>query len=153
MKLKSKLLGTVEYSNDSIIKFEEGLIGITDKKDFLFIEKEDFLPFSYLQSVNDPDFSLIVINPFFVDKEYNYEISKDDLKSLSIKDDSDFFIVAIVVFSNNIENITVNLRAPIVINIKTKKSKQVLLLNDNYDIEESLIKHGAFKSFFKKENQ
>jgi len=153
MELKSKLLGTVEYSAESVIKFEEGLIGITDKKDFLFIEKKDFLPFSYLQSVDDSDFSLIVINPFFVDKEYDYEISKDDLKSLNIKDDSDFFIVAIVVFANNIENITVNLRAPIVINIKTKKAKQVLLLNDNYDIEESLVKKEAFKSFLEEENK
>jgi flagellar assembly factor FliW len=153
MELKSKLLGTVEYSAESVIKFEEGLIGITDKKDFLFIEKKDFLPFSYLQSVDDPDFSLIVINPFFVDKEYDYEISKDDLKALNIKDDSDFFIVAIVVFANNIENITVNLRAPIVINIKTKKAKQVLLLNDNYDIEESLVKKEAFKSFLEEENK
>ena len=151
MEINSKLLGKIEYVEESIIKFEEGIIGITEKKEFVFIEKEDFLPFNYLQSLEDPDFSLIVINPFYVDKDYEYNISKDDLKSLKVKDDSDFFIVAIVVFSNNIDNITVNLRAPIIINIKTKAAKQVLLLNDNYDIEEPLIKDGSAKSFLSME--
>ncbi len=153
MEINSKLLGKIEYAEESVIKFDEGIIGITDKKEFIFIEKEDFLPFNYLQSTEDPDFSLIVINPFFVDKEYDYNISNDDLKSLNVKDDSDFFIVSIVVFSNNIENITVNLRAPIIINIKTKAAKQVLLLNDNYDIEEPLIKNGSFKSFLPSEQK
>jgi len=153
MKINSKLLGEVEYSADSVIKFAEGLIGITDKKDFIFIEKEDFLPFNYLQSIDDPDFNLIVINPFFVDKDYTYSIPKDDLKSLNIKDDSDYFIVAIVVFANKIENITVNLRAPIIINIKTKEAKQVLLLNEDYDIEEPLVKNGAFNPLLNGESE
>ncbi len=153
MEINSKLLGKMEYEKESIIRFEEGIIGITDKKEFIFIEKEDFLPFNYLQSVEDPNFSLIVINPFFVEKDYIYDISKDDLKSLNVQDDSDFFIVAIVVFANKIENITVNLRAPIIININSKAAKQVLLLNEDYDIEAPLVKEGSLEAYVPEEKE
>ncbi len=153
MEIDSKLLGKLTYSDDSIIRFDEGLIGITEKREFIFIEKEDFLPFNYLQSIDDPEFCLIVINPFFVEKNYQFKIAKDDLKQLGIQDDSDFFLLSIVVFANKIENITVNLRAPIVININTKQARQVLLLNDKYDIEEPLIKTGSFKAMLEQEQK
>lgn len=140
MEIQSKLLGKVDYSQENIIRFDEGLIGIPGKKNFILIEKEDFKPFSYLQSVDDPSFILVVISPMLVEKEFKFSIYKDDLEALDIKDENDFSMLAIVIFAQKIENITVNLKAPIVINIHTKKALQVILQNDDYSVEEPLIK-------------
>jgi flagellar assembly factor FliW len=140
MELQSKLLGKIEYAEENIIRFEEGLIGIPDKKNYLLIEKEDFRPFSYLQSVDDPTFILIVVNPMIVEKEYKFSIYKDDLNALDIRSENDFSLMAIVIFAQKVEHITVNLKAPILINIHTKKALQVILQNDDYTVEEPLVK-------------
>ncbi|MDQ1349970.1 MAG: flagellar assembly factor FliW [Acidobacteriota bacterium] len=140
MEILSKLFGKIEYSEENIIRFDEGLIGIPDKKNFILIEKEDFKPFSYLQSVDDPSFILIVINPLMVEKDYRYDIHKGDMEALDIKDENDFSLLAIVIFAKRVEDITVNLRAPVLFNIHTKKALQVILLNDDYSAEEPLIR-------------
>lgn len=140
MEIQSKLLGKVEFEEESLIHFEEGLIGIPEKKRFILIEKDDFKPFSYLQSVDDPSFILIVINPLMVEKEYKFDIYKDDLEALNIKDENDFSMLAVVIFAQKVEDITVNLKAPILINIHNKKGLQVILLNDDYSVEEPLIR-------------
>ena len=141
MEINSKLFGSIEYTQENLINFEEGLIGIPEKKRFILIEKEDFKPFSYLQSVDDGAFILVVINPMLVVKEYKFSIYKDDLNAigLSENDTESFSLLAIVILSNHVENVTVNLRAPILINIHTKAAKQVLLQNDDYSVEEPLI--------------
>ena len=140
MQIQSKLLGPVEYEEENIIHFDEGLIGIPEKKKFLLIEKEDFKPFSYLQSVDDPTFILIVVNPMLIEKEYKFSIFKGDLDAIDINDENDFSLLAIVIFAQKIEDITVNLKAPLLINIHTKKALQVILQNDDYSVEEPLMK-------------
>ena len=140
MEIQSKLLGKVEYEAENIIHFPEGLIGIPDKKNFLLIEKEDFKPFSYLQSVDDPTFILIVVNPMIIEKEYKFSIFKGDMDAIDIIDENDFSLLAIVIFAQKLEDITINLKAPLLINIHSKKALQVILQNDDYSVEEPLIK-------------
>lgn len=147
MKIETSLFGTVEFDEKSIIVFDEGLIGISDKKRFLLIEKDDFKPFSYLQSIDDPEFALVVVSPFFIEKNYQFDVHGDDLSSLGINEINDMLILAIVVFSNRIEEITVNLKAPIIINIKTKKAKQIILLNEIYTVAEPLVKPETIQNF------
>ncbi len=146
MEIQSKLLGKVEYEIENIISFDEGLIGIPDKKNFILIEKEDFKPFSYLQSLDDPKFILVVISPMLVEKEYKFSIYKDDLKAVEIKSESDFSLLAIVIFAKRVEDITVNLKAPILINIHSKKALQIILQNDDYSVEEPLIRSTSSKA-------
>jgi flagellar assembly factor FliW len=141
MEIISKLLGKIEYSQENIIRFEEGLIGISEKKNFLLIEKEDFKPFDYLQSVDDPNFILVVISPMLVEKDFKFDIHKDDLNAIDIQGEDDFSLLAIVIFASKVEHITVNLKAPILINVHTKQALQIILQNDDYSVEEPLVKN------------
>jgi len=140
MEIISKLLGKIEFEDSNVIRFEEGLIGIPDKKSFILIEKEDFRPFSYLQCIEDPGFILVVISPMMIEKDYKFDIHKEDLKAIDIKDENDFSLLAIVIFASKVENITVNLKAPILINVHTKQALQIILQNDDYSVEEPLVK-------------
>jgi flagellar assembly factor FliW len=144
MEITTKLFGRVEFSGDSVIVLEEGLIGISEKKRFLLIEKEDFLPFSYLQSIDDPNLVLIVINPFMVEKSYQFYIHEDDLKAIDVQSPEDFQLLSVVIFAPRLEDIKVNLKAPVIINIHNKKAKQVILLNEDYSVSEPLIKPSTF---------
>ncbi len=146
MQIQSKLLGLVDYEEEHVIHFDEGLIGIPDKTKFLLIEKEDFKPFSYLQSVDDPTFILIVVNPMLIEKEYKFSIFRGDLEAIDIKDENDFSLLSIVIFAQKVQDITINLKAPLLINVHTKQALQVILQNDDYSVEEPLMKANTPKS-------
>lgn len=153
MKIKTTVLGEIEYDLKSIISFEEGLIGLEDKKKFILLEKDDFKPFSYLQSVDDGSLSLIVINPLLIRKNYIFKVHEDDFKTIDVEDVDDFSLYSIVVFSEDIKNMTVNLKAPILINIHSKKARQVILINDNYRVAEPLLESSTLASYFQEKNK
>jgi flagellar assembly factor FliW len=93
--------------------------------------------------VDDGTFILVVINPILVTKDYKFEIYKDDLTSVGLteNDTNNLSLLGIVIMADKIENVTVNLRAPIIININTKHAKQVILQNNDYSVEEPLIQN------------
>ncbi len=149
MKINSRLFGEVEFSQEAIISFEDGLIGFENKKRFILIEKEDFKPFSYLQSVDDGNLLFVVINPYFVEKNYQFFIAEEDLQFLEISDSQQLLLLAIVLLAERLEDFKVNLKAPLLINIQTKRARQVILLNDDYGIDEPLIKPATIINFEK----
>jgi flagellar assembly factor FliW len=153
MKIKSVVLGEIEYSAESIITFKDGLIGMGDKKEFILVEKDDFKPFAYLQSLNDPNLSLIVINPLLVRNKYNFQIQQADFECIDVRNETDISLFTIVVFSEDVSNMTVNMKAPLIINTRSKQGKQTILLNDHYGVAEPLIEKSTVVSYLKqKEN-
>ena len=143
MIIETKRFGRVEYDQASILTLDKGLIGISEHRSFILIEKDDFQPFAYLQSVEDPAIALVVINPFLVEVNYKFCIHDDDLRSINARGNEDFLLLAIVVFADQPEQIMVNLKAPLLMNVHTKRSKQVILLNDDYSVSEPSFKPSA----------
>ncbi len=147
MKLVSAKLGEIEYNPESVIDFKNGLIGLENMQRFLLLEESEFSPFGHLQSLDDPGFTLIVINPFLVEPNYNFALPGEELEALGVQSTQDFMALAIVVFSPVPEQITVNLKAPLLVNIKSKQARQVLLLSDDYTVSDPLIKSGVMQSY------
>lgn len=147
MKLVSAKLGEIEYNPESVIDFKNGLIGLENMQRFLLLEESEFSPFGHLQSLDDPGFTLIVINPFLVEPNYNFALPGEELEALGVQSTQDFMALAIVVFSPVPEQITVNLKAPLLVNIRSKQARQVLLLSDDYTVSDPLIKSGVMQSY------
>lgn len=147
MKFSSYVLGDIDYTPEDVIVFHEGLIGMKDMKQFLLMEKEDFRPFSYLQSLQDSRLSLIVINPLLIRKNYVFKIQEDDFKAIDIRDTNDMSLLSIVVFSGDIKDMTVNLKAPLIINVHHKKGRQVILINENYRVNEPLLEDSTLLAY------
>lgn len=142
MKLVSVKLGEIEYAPESVIHFKSGLIGLENMQNFLLIEEERFAPFAYLQSTDDPAFTLIVINPFLVDPNYSMEMLGEELESIDVQSTQDFMALSIVILSPVAEQITVNLKAPLLVNNTSRQARQVLMINDEYGVNDPLIKSG-----------
>jgi flagellar assembly factor FliW len=140
--LISQKLGRFEYADDDIITFVSPLLGFNHLMDFLFISSEDLLPFSYLQSVQDPNVTFILaeIKAFFPD--YTPKFHKRDYKVLQIEDEAELSIFGLVVVKDDPRTATVNLKAPVVINSKKKLAKQIILDDDNYKVKTPLFKQG-----------
>ena len=133
MKLATKHFGEIEIQEEEILSFPHGLFAFEDKKSFVLIDNEDEkLPFSWLQSVDDPGLCFVVMNPFVFKKDYEFDIPQDAVSELEIKAAGDVCVLAVLVIPEDVSRMTANLLAPLVINIKNRKGKQVILDDKRY---------------------
>ncbi len=128
----------IKKSEEKIITFYNGIPGLEETKEFVFLTPPDLYPFYILQSVNRPDCLLPVVNPFDIYKEYELPISEGDMEALCTQNKKDLLILNVAVISKDITKMTVNMAAPIVINTKELVGKQVIPDNSNYSIREPL---------------
>lgn len=134
MKINTTNFGEIEISEDNIIEFKDGIPGFEDEKKFTIILNEDpENPFHYLQSVENGELSFIIINPFEIFPNYDFNISDTVKDKLNIKNEKQVVVYTIVVIPEDIEKMTTNLQGPIVINIDEKKGKQVILDDIRYN--------------------
>lgn len=133
MKIKNKYFGEVEYMTQEIIRFPEGLFGFEDHKEFLpipFEEGADTL--ICLQSLHEEELSFVLLNPFLFFADYDPEISEADRHAIGSPRDADISYYTIGVIRETIADSTVNLKAPIAVNIRTRDARQIILEDPAY---------------------
>ena len=80
MKIDTTRFGQIEINSDDIINIPKGPVGFPDHTKFIFVDKENELPFRTLQSLDSPTYAFMVINPQIVRPDYRVDITPDDLK-------------------------------------------------------------------------
>jgi flagellar assembly factor FliW len=134
MKIQTSHFGEVEIESSKILKFENGLFGLEDNKRFVLLSNEESRPISWLQSLDTKDISLPVIDPFQIFPDYSFDISQDDIDALDIEDVKDVFVLNVLVIPRNIGTMTINLSAPVIINVKYSKGCQIILDDRKYRV-------------------
>lgn len=117
------------------ILFKKGLPGLQEYKKFSLEDIEDCEQFKLLQSKDEADLGIILISPFDVDKDYEVNLSDEIIESLEIESPKDVFLYTTVTLNSNVEKITTNLMAPLIINSKNGLAEQVILQNNHYAIK------------------
>jgi flagellar assembly factor FliW len=74
--------------------------------------------------------AFIVVNPFIMFPDYSVNIGDEDQLFLDLKEPKDSLILTILTVVNN--NITANLKAPLVMNTVTLKAAQIILDDERY---------------------
>lgn len=137
MKANTRLFGEIDIEDSKIIKLKEGIIGFPDLQHFTLIydeEKEGQGKIKWLQSMDDPAFALPVINPLDIKSDYQPVVNEEKLESLgSMPAESTFTLVTITV-PKDIEKMSVNLKAPIIINMENLMGVQ-LIVEDDYPVK------------------
>ena len=133
MKAASRSFGEIEIDESKIITFEDGIIGFPDMKKFTLIfdeEKEGRPSISWLQSMDEPEIAFPVMDPLFVCETYNPSVEEELLKNLGTIKEDNLYVLVTVTVPQNIKELAVNLKAPIVINTDTRKASQIIVEDD-----------------------
>ncbi len=141
VNLSTNNFGNLSIEKENIITFEQGLLGFEELKQFAIIDVEECLPFEWLVSVEDPIVAFPILSPTLLFSDYKPSLTKDDLVLLDIKKEMDVEMFCIVTLGEKPENVTLNLKGPILINMKNKMGKQVVLAEDYYSLNQSLIQN------------
>ncbi len=138
MVIESKNLGVLEYNENEVIKFEKGLLGFENEKEFIIIRNRE-TEFYYLQSVKDVETTFILVDLKDVMPNYDPQVEVEFLTDLG-NVDHNLQVFNICTVKDNLDELTVNLLGPIVINMDTKKGKQVIVSNDDgYSVKHKLF--------------
>jgi len=140
MLLNTKYHGTREYTEDDIIFFKKGLPGFEEYKNFIFFTFLNNPTFSILHSVENLTLGFVLVSPFFVREDYEFELTKEKQKELKVENEGDVIVMNTVTLNSKMENITTNLKAPIIINIKGKLGEQIILSNEKYSLKYPVFK-------------
>ncbi|MBD7916350.1 flagellar assembly protein FliW [Clostridium sp. Sa3CUN1] len=135
MEIISPIHGKMIYEENEIITFERGIPGFEYLKKFIIKEVGEDSPFNILQSIEDKDIGFIVISPFMIIDSYEIKLSEEILKNLRIKKEEEVVLYSLVTLNERVENITANLKAPLVINITNQKGEQYILDKEKYKIK------------------
>lgn len=139
MKIKTKLFAEIEVDESKIITFVNGIVGFPELKDFLLIhdsEKESSI--SLLQSIQEPAFAMPVINPLVIVPDYNPEIEDELIKPIGISGPEEMLVLVTITVPAEIEKMSINLRAPIIISGETRKACQVIADGEQYAVKYSI---------------
>ena len=117
-------LGTVQYRTIDIITFRNGLYGFEDYDRFVFVVHDEFKPFRWLVSLDDPELMFTVIDPTLVCKDYDPQLNHDTIEQL--------WTLVSIDESNN--KVTVNLRAPIIIQENGRQGEQIISPVEAYEL-------------------
>lgn len=133
MKAATRLFGEIEIEDEKVIRFEHGIIGFPDLVNFTLIfdeEKEVGNSISWLQSLDEPEWVFPVLDPLVICPDYNPVVEDEMLKPLGDISTENLFVLVTVTIPSNIEDMAVNLKAPVIINTDTKKACQLIIDDD-----------------------
>ena len=140
MVIQTKYFGEIQIDETKVIHFEQGIFGFEDQKEFaiLYEGEADDNPFCGLQSVHEVHVCLPLIDPLIWFPEYQPDLPDEEVQKLGELNPEIISVYTVTVVPENIEQMTTNLRAPIVLNLETKKGAQIVIEEGDYPIRENL---------------
>ena len=120
------------------ILFEKGIPGFENYRYFNVNIVEGIKRFYHIVSKEDSNIGFISISPFDIKKDYEIDLDDEFIKELDIKDEKDVLVICLITLGKSLKDSTANLKAPIIINKKNNRGKQLILQDDKYKIKEPL---------------
>lgn len=138
MKIDTRIFGTIDIDDNKIIHFVNGLVGFPDMTDFALIHDAESgcgQGVQWLQSMQEGNFAIPVMNPLQIVDDYNPIIEDELLSPLDELKNEDMLVLVTVTIPKDITKMTVNLKGPIVINAANCKACQVIAEGDNCQVK------------------
>ncbi len=127
------------FPEQDLIVFPEGLFGFEAYKKFLPLEVDEGNDSMLcLQSVEEEHLSFLMMNPFYLDPDYDPALSETEKDTLKADCEEDLAYYVICVIKEPPEESTVNLKCPVVVNIHTRQARQVVLDSGEYGMRHKL---------------
>jgi flagellar assembly factor FliW len=124
MKIKTFQFGEVEYTEDKVIGFKDGLFGFEDLQTFLFIKPDDSY-FYWLNAIENPGIAFPLFGMRVIDEQFPQEENAEAF--------------GIVTLNSDPLKITLNMKAPVYINQDDKTGFQKIIDSDQYQIKYNLF--------------
>ena len=139
MVVNTTRFGPIDLSSDDILTFKEGLLGFNDLERFVLLDDPNDEIFAWLQSCDEPSIAFPVLEPELFEENYKLQMTKSDLQSLQVTSEAELRSFCIITIPEDPARMTANLKAPVVVNVKTRVARQCVLQNNKLEIREPIF--------------
>lgn len=136
MKLQNTKLGDIEFDDAKIVNITDGLVGFSDVRRFVLLDARAGSPFRWFLAVDRPELAFVVTDPDQFFKDYETEIPDDDLGAVEYREGDELARLTLVTVRGRRKvDTTLNLRAPVIVNLRTMTGRQILMKTDRWGIQ------------------
>ena len=124
MKIHTSRFAAIEIEPDDILFFRNGLLGFEDCRHWVLLADADNAAVAWLQSMQHADIAVPVVSPRRFVADYQVHLEPADVDSLQLTAVDQAYVLSVV--SRDESMLTMNLRAPLVINLDRRIGCQVV---------------------------
>ncbi len=128
MQLRTTRFGSVAIDAEDVLQFPVGVIGFETCRRWVLLGDAQNESVGWLQSVDRPELALPVVSPRRFAPQYRIRVGARQLEGLRL--DDSHRVYALLVLSEDQGAMTVNLRAPILINLNRRLGRQVITTDE-----------------------
>ncbi len=131
IEVRSRRFGDFAVPGDRVLHFPQGLIGFPRVRRFVILDHRPGSPFKWMLCLDQPDVAFAVVEPMDFVPDYRAPIA---LAARTLgTDPADIGLFVIVTIPSDPTAMTVNLMAPVVVDIRTRISRQLVLEDGRFD--------------------
>lgn len=140
MNVSSQRFGALEIGEEQVLQFPEGLIGFPNEREFVLIPHNSTGFLAWLQSTRSPAIALPVVSAHAFASKYPDVSIEGATTALGLGNDSDDVALMVVLSAPQGQPATVNLLAPILVNVATRRGAQIILDGSRFSTRELFIR-------------
>ena len=126
MKIKTVHFGEIEIQPGDVLTIRGGLIPFARFEQFVLLSYEEEEPFQWLQSVQIPELAVVTVPVAVAFPDFRPRLPAEVRQWLELGAGEEPLWLATVVLAERLEEMTANLLAPIALNLKARRGKQVV---------------------------
>jgi flagellar assembly factor FliW len=134
VKINTTRFNELEVDKKDIIEFTEGLLGFENLKKFFIVDPGDQTLILWLQSIDDASVAFPIIEPKIFQPNFSVKLLPLELNSLNLENLSNASVYTILTIPQNVTEMSANLKAPIIINNKSKIARQIVLQDSKLEV-------------------
>lgn len=135
MVVRSARLGDFHVEEKDMITFHDGILGFPESKGYAWVHSiEPNLPIECLQCAINEQLTFMIVDPFLFTPEYEFELSEEIKQTLNITSEEQI-VVRVILTARSDSNTTLNLRAPLIINVTNNQAAQIILDGPQYQLQ------------------
>ena len=139
-KVNTLRFGEVEIAEDKVVHFADGIPAFEDEHEFVIVPYDEESPYVFLQSLTTPDLAFLMTVPFVFFPDYAFELDDENQGKLNLYKLEDMLIYTLItVNGGQVQDMTANLMAPVVINTANMRARQIVLDRSSYTTKHRLF--------------
>lgn len=144
MKIQTSRFGEVEVDESLCFEAVVPIVGYENEDKFVIIEHKANANFKWFQSVKTPDLAFAITMAGFFGIDYSFELPDTEQEVLGIEAAEDIIVFNICIIPHeNPRAATINLVAPLVLNIRNHKGGQIILNGTSFTATHPLFEKEA----------
>jgi flagellar assembly factor FliW len=142
MRIDTTRFGTLSLNASELFLFPQGLIGMETLRHWALLPDPGNPAVAWLQSASRGDRAIGVISPRLFFPDYRVSVSRRELTCLRMRPDTEIYVLTAI--SGHVGRLSVNLRAPMLLNLNLRLGCQVIT-NDDQPLQRAMPSVPSFQ--------